>query len=104
MVKDREAWRAAINEVSKSQTPLSDWTELKNAKASFWSLKEYKVFYIKFYSVSTINSNQSIIQQLFFELLYWHKFFFYLGPTSLRWSYTTRYNSPISLFCHNGNA
>ena len=25
---DREAWRAAIHGVSKSQTQLSDWTEL----------------------------------------------------------------------------
>ena len=77
----------------------------KNTKASFWCLKEYKVFYTKFHSVqqnelyaliqvihlhpypiniisnssysvfvlkniktSTINSNQSIIQQLFLEL------------------------------------
>ena len=28
LVMDREAWRAAIHEVSKSQTQLSDWTEL----------------------------------------------------------------------------
>ena len=77
----------------------------KNAKASFWSLKEYKVFSTKFHSAqqselyaliqviclhpypinivsdstysvfvlknietSTVNSNQPIIQQLFFEL------------------------------------
>ena len=77
----------------------------KNAKASLWSLKEYKVFYTKFHSaqqnelyaliqviclhpypinivsdtiysvfvlknieISTINSNQPIIQQLFFKL------------------------------------
>ena len=77
----------------------------KNTKASFWSLKEYNVFYTKFHSAqqnklyaliqviclhpfpinivsdsiysvfvlknietSTINSNQPIIQQLFFEL------------------------------------
>ena len=26
---DREAWRAAIHGVAKSQTQLSDWTELK---------------------------------------------------------------------------
>ena len=26
MVKDREAWRAAVHEVTKSQTQLSDWT------------------------------------------------------------------------------
>ena len=28
MVKDREAWRAAVRGVAKSQTQLSDWTEL----------------------------------------------------------------------------
>ena len=28
LVMDREAWRAAIHRVSKSQTRLSDWTEL----------------------------------------------------------------------------
>ena len=28
MVKDREAWRAAVHRVAKSQTWLSDWTEL----------------------------------------------------------------------------
>ena len=27
-VMDREAWRAAVHGVTKSQTPLSDWTEL----------------------------------------------------------------------------
>ena len=26
---DREAWRAAVHEVTKSQTQLSDWTELQ---------------------------------------------------------------------------
>ena len=27
LVMDREAWHAAVNEVAKSQTQLSDWTE-----------------------------------------------------------------------------
>ena len=31
MVMDREAWRAAIHEVAKSWTRLSDWTELNRA-------------------------------------------------------------------------
>ena len=28
LVTDREAWRAAVHEVTKSRTRLSDWTEL----------------------------------------------------------------------------
>ena len=39
-VMDREAWRAAIHGVSKSQTRLSDWTELN------W-LITYKVYVIQ---------------------------------------------------------
>ena len=42
LVLDREAWHAAIHGVAKSQTRLSDWTELKivpvgNGLILFWS-------------------------------------------------------------------
>ena len=30
---DREAWPAAVHGVTKSQTRLSDWTELKSMEA-----------------------------------------------------------------------
>ena len=33
LVMDREAWRAAVHGVTKSQTRLSDWTELNWVKA-----------------------------------------------------------------------
>ena len=38
LVMDREAWRAAVHGVSKSQTWLSDWTELNRCqmKAMVW--------------------------------------------------------------------
>ena len=37
LVMDREAWRAAIHRVAKSQTWLSDWTELKDLKVQIVS-------------------------------------------------------------------
>ena len=39
MVKDREAWRAVVHGVAKSQTWLSDWTELKQS----WDRRQTKL-------------------------------------------------------------
>ena len=36
LVVNREAWHAAVHGVAKSQTRLSDWTELKHFLTSFW--------------------------------------------------------------------
>ena len=39
MVKDREAWRAAVRGVTKSQTWLSDWTTTRRRKYPEWSME-----------------------------------------------------------------
>ena len=38
LLKDREAWRAAIHGVTKSWTQLSDWTELKYSLYSWLNI------------------------------------------------------------------
>ena len=34
LVRDREAWRAAVHEFAKSRTRLSDWTELSRRRVA----------------------------------------------------------------------
>ena len=38
LVMDREAWRAAIQGIAKSQTQLRDWNELNWTESSFWMI------------------------------------------------------------------
>ena len=44
LVMNREAWRAAIHGVAKSQTWLSDWTEMNLRNSWFFNLKKQKTF------------------------------------------------------------
>ena len=45
---DKEAWRAAIHGITKSQTRLSDWTELNFRKyqKTLWNVNVKWVYYI----------------------------------------------------------
>ena len=43
MVKDREAWRAAVHEVTKSRTWLSNWTTIGRLNISHKITAEYRV-------------------------------------------------------------
>ena len=47
IVKDKEAWRAAVHGVAKSQTWLSDWT-IKNNKASIQLTMKWESISTKF--------------------------------------------------------
>ena len=44
LVMDREAWRTAIHGVAKSQTQLSDWTELNIYTMEYFSAIKKNTF------------------------------------------------------------
>ena len=54
MVRDREAWYAAVHGVMKSQTRLGDWTTTKMISSSLWCWQAtYEVCFLK--STSTFH-------------------------------------------------
>ena len=43
MVKDREAWHAAVHGVAKSRTQLSDWTTTTYTNKNIWNRRQHLV-------------------------------------------------------------
>ena len=56
MVKDREAWRAAVHGVAKSQTWLSNWTVISPVMYIFflWFSLKHFIFFSLFYYSNTL--------------------------------------------------
>ena len=61
LVMDREAWRAVIHGVSKSQTRLSNWTEL--SLIDFYMLTLYSPILLKLLTIS----NSFMVKSLVFS-------------------------------------
>ena len=70
LVMDREAWRAAIHGVTKSQTRLSDWTELNWTEAEdIKRWQEYTELYKK--DLHDPDNHDGVITHLEPDILEW---------------------------------
>ena len=71
LVMDREAWRAAFHGVAKSQTQLSNWTELNPQKVNEVNkLQGYIVQHMKYsqYFIIILECMYNIFESLFAHL------------------------------------
>ena len=60
LVMDRKAWYAAVHEVTKSWTQLSDWTELRQEKlGNFFSA----IIPAMFISISIIGNHEESLRE-----------------------------------------
>ena len=68
LVMDREAWRAVIHGVTKSQTQLSDWTELNWTDGPWSSFSECCVLSQLFHSLLSPSLKGSLVPLHFLPL------------------------------------
>ena len=54
LVMEREAWHSAIHGVTKSQTWLSDWTELNWTDVAYFCLASFIYYYYHVFTVLSI--------------------------------------------------
>ena len=55
LVRDREAWHAAIHGVAKSRTWLSNWTDWLATIIEFWDYSPTYMFYLSIWGVQFLN-------------------------------------------------
>ena len=67
LVMDREAWHAAIHGVAKSQTGLSDWTELRVTQENNLSVNIERLV------ISVKNIYKFTVKAMFKRLYQWFK-------------------------------
>ena len=79
LVMDREAWHAAIHGVARSQTRLSDWTELNwwmdHIIARFHLLSLQLLLYVAFHKFSLFKFQESLAFTSFLlkdSIVHWH--------------------------------
>ena len=68
LVKDREAWHAALHGVAKSRTWLSNWAELKCKCLRVWAGKELKGIeeFLQFKCVKDTSVQTLVVQNIHF--------------------------------------